>query len=102
MRTRTKRADVAQLTYYIVQAYKGVKGMRAGITADDPRQARDHDHALQLFERYKPVRAGVVAFRRTGNPVTGDFDDAVIVARHGRLPAEVNALDDVSEAEFEG
>lgn len=96
-----QRETVAHLTYFVVQAFKAVKGARGKITADDAREARDHDHAMALFERYKPVRAGVVAFRRTGSPATGDWEDAVIIARHGVLPAEVDGMPDASDLELD-
>lgn len=88
----TKRETVEKLTYYVVQTYR-VAG-RNGISADDPMPANDRDHANRLFERYKPLRAGVVAFYRTGSPATGDWDDATIIARHGKLPAEVDGFVD--------
>jgi hypothetical protein len=94
-----KRETVRHLTYFVVQAFKEVKGARGKISAEDPIEARDHDHAIQLFERYKPIRAGVVAFRRTGDPTTGDWEDATIIARHGRLPAEVDNMTDATEIE---
>ncbi|MBN9471710.1 MAG: hypothetical protein J0J10_23350 [Bosea sp.] len=97
--SKAKRETAAHLTYFVVQAYKAVKGMRGGISAEDPREARDHNHAMALFERLKPGRAGIVAFRRTGSPATGEFEDAVIIARHGRLPAEVDGLVDETELE---
>ncbi len=100
MSTR-KRETVAHLTYYVVQAFKAVKGSRGKISAEDPISARDHDHAMRLFERLKSGRAGVVAFRRTGSPATGDWEDAVIIARHGLLSAEVDGMIDESEADLE-
>jgi len=98
---RPKRETVEHLTYYVVQAFKAVKGGRGNISADDPMPASDHDHAMRLFERYKPIRAGVVAFRRTGDPATGDYEDAVILARHGILPAEVDGMIDESEIQVD-
>jgi hypothetical protein len=99
MSTRKKQETVATLTYYVVQTYRAAG--RNGISADDPIPATDRDHANRLFERYKPIRAGVVAFYRTGRPDTGDWDDAIILARHGRLPADVDGLRDDSDADFE-
>ncbi|CAM5764594.1 hypothetical protein [Bosea minatitlanensis] len=96
-----KRETVAHLTYFVVQPFKAVKGSRGKISAEEPIPARDHDHAMRMFERFKPIRAGVVAFRRTGDPATGDWEDAVIIARHGLLSAEVDGMTDASEAEFE-
>ena len=101
MSIKTKRDPVAQLTYYVVQSYKVVKGRRGGISADEPVPARDHDHAMRIFERLKAIRAGVVAFHRTGSPATGEFDDAVIIARHGILPSEIDGLVDLSAPDFE-
>lgn len=92
-----KRETVPHLTYFVVQTFKAVKGAHGKISAENPIEARDDDHARALFERYKLVRAGVLAFRRTGDPATGDWGDAVIIARHGLLPAEVDAMSDESE-----
>lgn len=92
MSTRKKQETVARLTYYVVQTYRTAG--RNGISADDPIPANDRDHANRLFERYRPVRAGVVAFYRTGDPATGEYDDATIIARHGKLPAEVDGMVD--------
>jgi hypothetical protein len=99
MRTRKKQETVENLTYYVVQTYR-VAG-RSGISADDPMPASDRGHAMRLVERYKPLRAGVVAFYRTGSPATGDWEDAVIIARHGKVPAEVDGLRDEDDADFE-
>jgi hypothetical protein len=99
MSARKKQETVARLTYYVVQTYRAAG--RNGISADEPMPATDRDHAIRLFERYKLIRAGVVAFYRTGSPETGDWDDAIILARHGRLPADVDGLRDDADAEFE-
>ncbi|TCR70487.1 hypothetical protein [Bosea sp. BK604] len=93
------RETVRHLTYFVVQAFREVKGAKGKITADDPIPAQDEAHAKRLFERYLPIRAGVVAFRRTGDPTTGDWEDAVIIHRHGRLPAEVDNMADANDLE---
>jgi hypothetical protein len=98
-KTRIRNETVKHLTYFVVQTYKAVKG--GGISAEDPREARDHDNAIQLFERYKSIRAGVLAFRRTGDPKTGDWEDAIIIRRHGRLPSETDCLVDEADLSFE-
>lgn len=101
MSTKKKRETVAYLTYFVVQTFKAVKGSSGKISAEDPIPARDHDHAMRMFERFRGSRAGVVAFRRTGSPATGDWEDAVIIARHGLLSAEVDSMIDESEADWE-
>lgn len=100
-KARQKRETTGHLTYFVVQPFKSVKGSRGKVSADEAIPARDHDHALALVERFRPIRAGVVAFRRTGDPTTGDWDDAVIIARHGNLPGEVDHMRDCSDAEFD-
>lgn len=100
-KARPKREAVSPLTYFVVQTFKAVKGIRGKIAAEDPREVIDHRHALELVERYKPIRAGVIAFRRTGDPSSGEWDDAVIIAKHGQLPTEVDGFPDESDAEFE-
>lgn len=92
-KTRPQRETVQHLTYFVVQTYSAVKGARGKISADTPMEARDEDHARRLFERYRPIRAGVVAFRRTGDPKTGDWENAVVLARHGQVTAEVDQLE---------
>lgn len=91
-----ERETVAQLTYFVVQAYKAVKG-KGKIAADEPIPARDEDHAMRMFRRFKETRVGVVAFHRTGDPATGEYEDAVIIARHGTLPAEVDGMRDATD-----
>lgn len=100
-KARPKRETIEQITYFVVQPFKAVKGNRSGISADEPVPATDHAHAMRIFNRFKDIRPGVIAFRRTGSPATGDFEDAVIIARHGNLPADVYGLADASDAEFD-
>ena len=37
-------------------------------------------------------KAGAVAFSRTGDPSTGEFDEAVVLAAIGDVPADLSAL----------
>lgn len=99
--TKPSKTPVAGVTYFVVQGYAAVKGRPGAIVADEPIAARDDGHALRIVDRLKNDRAGVVAFRRTGSPVTGDWDDAVIIARHGVLPADVDDLVDESGADVD-
>ncbi|MDP3408237.1 hypothetical protein [Bosea sp. (in: a-proteobacteria)] len=98
-KARPQRETVENLTYFVVQTFAAVKGSRTKISAEPAMEARDHDHAMRLFERYRPIRAGVVAFRRTGDPKTGDWEDGVILARHGLVSAEVDAMAAADDSE---
>ena len=35
------------------------------------------------------TKAGAIAFRRTGDPALGDFEDAVILGRYGETPDDL-------------
>lgn len=100
-KARQQRETVKHLTYFVVQTFSVVKGSKTKINADDPMEARNEEHALRLVERYRPIRAGVIAFHRTGDPKTGEFEDAVRIARHGLVSAEAEAMRDAEDPAFE-
>jgi len=75
------------VTYYVVQAFK--EGKNQMLVADDPLEARSERHALSMADRLAGLRAGVIAFSRSGDPTTGDYEDAVILAQIGRIPEEL-------------
>jgi hypothetical protein len=47
--------------------------------------------AKSLLHR-KEDHLGAVAFRRTGDPATGDFSDAEVIRKFGDLPGDLSAL----------
>ncbi len=100
-KARLQRETVKNLTYFVVQTFSAVKGSKTKISADTPMEARDQNHAERLVERYKPIRAGVVAFRRTGDPKTGEWEDGIVIARHGLVSAEVEGMAEADEPAFD-
>ena len=40
-------------------------------------------------------KAGAIAFRRTGDPALGDFEDAVILGRYGETPEDLASFTSV-------
>ena len=75
----------AEVSFYVVQVFDR-QGRR--LVAAQPRQAKSAEHAKLLAERLAPGHAGVIAFSRTGDPDTGDFDDPVFLARFGDVPSD--------------
>lgn len=71
---------------YVVQGF--TKGKR-GMSMDSPMQARNVNHAKRMAERLAGRKALVVAFMREGNPTTGEYEDAKLIAAHGDVPEEV-------------
>ena len=54
-----------------------------------PGDAQDRQSAAaaeRLARRRAGVADGAVAFSRTGDPATGDFDDAVVIRAVGDVP----------------
>lgn len=55
-----------------------------------PGEAQDRQSAgaaESLARRMATTSAGAVAFSRTGEPATGDFEDAVVLRTFGEVPS---------------
>jgi hypothetical protein len=79
-------------TYFVVQPFGETN--RGALVALPALSAKDADHALRLVSHQKRVAAGVIAFSRQGDPETGDYENAVVLSRWGRVPND----DDMAEA----
>lgn len=78
------RADHnSRVTHYVVQSYRKM-GKR--LVADEPRVASSEAECLRWAQSTASRSPAVIAFSRTGDADTGDFDDPVILARHGSVP----------------
>lgn len=70
--------------YYVVMSYEW---SRKGILfARDPVEVPDELQAIRLADKLAATSAGAVAFSRNGNPMTGEYEDAVVLARFGIVP----------------
>lgn len=78
------------ITYFVVQSWQmGSKGV---LIPDDPCEARSASAARGQARRLAVERAGAIAFSRTGDPATGDWQDAVILCEHGLVPRDLMEL----------
>jgi hypothetical protein len=77
------------ITYYVVQSFQASK--RGVLVADQPVLVKSAEEASAKARRLSEVRAGVVAFSRTGDATTGEYEDAVVIASYGRMPVEMEA-----------
>ena len=73
----------SRVTHFVVQSYQK-RGKR--LVADEPKIAADARQCLRMAEVAAGRRHAVIAFSRTGDADTGDFDDPVILATHGDVP----------------
>ena len=60
--------------------------------ADEPIDVSDADRARRQAERVARSKGGAIAFSRTGDPVSGEFDDAVILASFGEVPNDLSTF----------
>ena len=82
------RADSLK-TYYVVQSFTKE---RAGLRMDAPIQAFSEGAARRTAERLSQRKAAVLAFERTGNPPTGEFEEPRVLVRYGHLEEGENEL----------
>lgn len=73
------------LTYFVVQGYE--KTAKGALAAATPIQVQDEQHAMRLAEKLSKTNAGVIAFSRSGDPASGEYEDATILFSCGMLPA---------------
>lgn len=73
----------ATTTHYVVQSYRRI-GKK--LVAEEPNVVRDERECRRVAERAAMRKPAVIAFSRTGDMETGDFDEPVILALHGDVP----------------
>ncbi|MCZ7451056.1 hypothetical protein V6R98_27200 [Agrobacterium sp. CCNWLW71] len=78
------------VTYFVVQTFQ--RGKKGALIPDIPRPARDLLHCERVAEKLAERSAGVVAFSRTGDPESDDWEDAKIISQYGETPSELLAL----------
>ncbi len=78
------------ITYFVVQSFQ--RGKKGALIPDEPKPARDQNHCMILAERPSKGSASVVAFSRSGDPDSGDWEDAVLIAQYGEVPGELLEL----------
>jgi hypothetical protein len=82
---------MSEVTYHValpfVAAADGIAPAEA-VECFNPNAAVMRAEALSR----KPGYVGAVAFSRTGDPATGDFDDATVIRKFGEVPDDLSAL----------
>jgi hypothetical protein len=71
-------------TYFVVQPYQETK--RGGVVALPAIAARDADHARLLVARQAGTAVGAIAFSRRADPEAGDYEEAIVLIRWGKVP----------------
>jgi hypothetical protein len=79
--------SIATTTYYVVQPFEVTKAGR--IVALNALQAQSEPQARRMAEAEARRKGGAVAFSRTGDLSSGDFEDAVILGKFGMVPDDL-------------
>ena len=75
------------VTYFVVQAYQA--GKNGYLVPDQAREVPSERQAAITARLLAASRPAVIAFSRSGDPTTGDWDDAQIIFQAGELPDEL-------------
>ncbi|CAM5764391.1 hypothetical protein LMIY3S_01132 [Labrys miyagiensis] len=85
-----------RVTHYLVVPFaRDLHGELLGLGPEEaPDAATANFRAFNMMRRTRrvPRVVGTIAYARSGDPATGAFDDAVILARYGETPGAVKAI----------
>jgi hypothetical protein len=80
---------VASVTYYVVVQFD--RGEDGELRPGQPQQVPSAEAARRRVISRANAHTGVVAFSRTGDPATGEFEDAVILSQAGEVDLDALA-----------
>ena len=73
------------ITYYVVVPFG--RGEDGDLVPMEPLEAQNSDSARRKAQAAAAQNAGAIAFSRTGDPDSGDFGEAAILASYGEVDA---------------
>ena len=76
------------VTYYVFVLFD--RNGEGDLKPGEGREVPSSQAAISAARKGVIGHAGAVAFSRTGDPATGEFEDAVILAQYGEV--DLNAL----------
>ncbi len=79
---------MATVTYYVVIPYH--RSDEGDLLQGEPMEAQSSHAAMRLAAQVAAGSVGALAFSRTGDPATGEFEPARLIVRHGETPDEVD------------
>jgi len=72
------------ITYYVAMGFD--RDPEGELVASDPIEAQSSSAAVSCARSLAIKKAGAVAFSRTGDPMLGEFADAVVLFTAGQVP----------------
>ena len=80
---------MAAVTYYVALPF--VRTEDGELVAGEAQEKQSSSAAVNAARHMATTAAGAVAFSRTGDPSSGEFEDAVVIQQFGEVPS----LDDL-------
>ncbi len=77
-------------TYFV--ALPILKDEQGDWITGEPIEAQQSYAARTTAEALAKQHGGAIAFSRTGDPQSGEFEDAVVIARFGVVPEDLTEL----------
>lgn len=72
------------VTYYVAMPF--IRTDEGNLVAGEAQDRQSAGAAESAARRMAETSAGAVAFSRTGDPATGEFDDAIVIREFGEVP----------------
>ena len=73
------------VTYYVALPF--VRNEEGDLVPGEAQDRQSASAAESLARKLALTSAGAVAFSRTGEPATGEFEDAVVLRTFGEVPS---------------
>ena len=79
------------VTYYVALPFVRIE---EGVAAGEAQEMPNERAAIRRAEAMSrdPANAGALAFKRSGDPGMGNFDDATILQSFGQVPKNLDEL----------
>jgi hypothetical protein len=77
---------MASVTYYVALPFVSTED--GEFVASEAQECQTATAAIRRAQSLASSHAGAIAFARTGDPATGDFDYAEVLQRFGQVPSD--------------
>ena len=79
------------VTYYVALPFNQSED---GVTPGEAQECQSESVAIRRAEAMSrnPAHVGAVAFKRSGDPHVGEFSDAVVLKKFGKVPDDLSEL----------
>ena len=77
---------MSNVTYYVAMGFE--RDEQGDLVAMDPVECHSSTQATSRARSLAATKAGAIAFSRTGDPMLGEFSDAVVLWQGGEVPSD--------------